>query len=117
MSGKPAWMTGLKKKKNLKHVESKGGSINSRDATLAGLSGEKKLKSVPKVSSGMSDYAKQRYRKEQAAKKAGKSFVEALDPQSLVRITLQDKSLHVSLVRNTLTKCALAPSMSKLNFS
>lgn len=83
MSGKPAWMTGLKKKKNLKHVESKGGSINSRDATLAGVHGEKKLKSVPKVSSGMSDYAKQQYRKEQAAKKAGKSFVEALDPQSL----------------------------------
>jgi hypothetical protein len=60
MSDKPDWMKSIKKKPKLKTAEKKAGT-----------------------SSGPSDYAKQQFKREQAAKAEGKSFTEALDPQSL----------------------------------
>lgn len=59
--GKPEWMKQLKKTAPLKKVETKGEAAKG----------------------GMSEYAKQQFRREQAAKADGKSFTEALDEKSL----------------------------------
>jgi hypothetical protein len=71
--GKPEWMKQLKKTAPLKKVETKGEAAKG----------------------GMSEYAKQQFRREQAAKADGKSFTEALDEKSLVS---SNSSLIVSLI-------------------
>lgn len=80
---KPDWMANIKKKKTLKHVEAKGGGINSHDAVLAGVGGKHALKKTETKGAGMSEYAKQQFRAEQKAKAEGKSFTELLDEKSL----------------------------------
>lgn len=84
MSGKPAWMQDLKKKKKLK--KSKGPKIQNAALTQAALAGGiksgKKLKKVGGKKKGLSDNARQQYLRDKASKD-GKSFTEMLDAKSL----------------------------------
>jgi len=82
MSGKPAWMKGLKKKRKLKKVKATvgGGNTTVARAKLAnGIKGKRNLKKVT-TRAGNMDGAKQAYLKQHAS---GQSFTEALDEKSL----------------------------------
>jgi hypothetical protein len=80
----PDWMAALKKKKkkNLKKTKTSARTgVNTHDAVLAGVGGKHALRKTKVRESHGLDSAKQEYRKTHASD--GKSFTEALDPESL----------------------------------
>jgi len=80
MSDKPAWMQGIKKKKKLKKTAgpSGGSTVLNQQRIASGIKAPK-LKKTKTKKANQHDIAAQQYRQE----KGGKSFVEALDAQSL----------------------------------
>jgi len=80
-SEKPAWMKNIKKKKKLKKVSTNTGSTAARAKISLGIKGKKNLKKTSAPSTGLSETAKQQYRKKQ--QQTGQSFTEALDEKSL----------------------------------